>query len=47
MLCTTLLDNYDLMMVQTLLDFQDRLEGQMKDRERRVTHLIASEAQEA
>ena len=26
---------------------QDRLEGQMNDRERRVTHLIASEAQEA
>ena len=35
------------MIVQARPSLQDRLEGQMKDRERRVTHLIASEEQEA
>ena len=39
--------NCDLMMVQALPSLQDRLEGQVKDRERRVTHVIASEAQKA
>ena len=39
-------ENCESMMVQEIQNLQDQQEGQMEDCERRVTHLIASEAQE-